>query len=110
MNQWTPLPGRVAIREIDRRSSVVWLPDGNPREQTSHRGVVVAMGGPACTPRNLVEVPPGFVVGDEVFFVFAAPNASGFGGLVESARVGEWGDEKIVWVAMEEVLAVVVTS
>ena len=103
---WTPLPGRVAIREIDRRSSIIYLPDGNPRQQTSHRGIVVAMGQPARTPKGNAEVPPGFSVGAEVQFIFAAPNAGGWGGLVESARQGVWGEQKVVWVAQEEVLAV----
>lgn len=107
---WTPLPGRVAIRMDDRRSSIIIEPpatEASRRKQTSHRGTVVAMGGPARTPKRGTPVPPGFSVGAEVIFVFAAPNASGFGGLVESARADVWEDIPIVWVAQEEVLAVV---
>ena len=67
----------------------------------------MAMGAPARTPAG-AEVPPDFKVGDEVTFVFAAPNSGGWGGLVESARQGVWGEppEKIVWACQEEVIAV----
>ena len=113
MSAWTPLPGRVAVRMLDRVSTIIVDPyadsDTRRRAQTSHRGVVVAMGPPARTPKLNAEVPPGFSVGAEVVFVFGAPNASGAGGLVESAREGEWDGAKITWVAQEEVLAVVTT-
>ena len=95
-----PLPGRVVVHEVDRRSSIIHMVDGNPRDQTSHRGIVVAMGPPARTPRGDAPVPHGFSVGAEVVFVYGE-------GPVESGRQGMWGDRKVLWISQEEILAVI---
>lgn len=106
---WDLLRGRVAIRQDDRVSSIIHDPwadrESRLRQQKSHRGVVVAMGAPAQTPIG-AEGPTDFKVGDKVEFVFGAPNSGGWGGLVESARQGWWGEERVVWCAMEEIIAV----
>jgi co-chaperonin GroES (HSP10) len=107
-----PLRGRVAIRPIvEWRTGLIWHPQQRPDTeraedkslgilaQSSHRGHVLAMGAPAL--RYGHEVPHGFTVGDEVVFVYAT-------GQVESARNSRlFDDEPCVWVAQEEVIAVV---
>jgi co-chaperonin GroES (HSP10) len=106
-----PLRGRVAVRPIvETRTGLIWHPDQRPDTersedkqlgklaQSSHRGIVLAAGAPAI--KYGFEVPLGFSVGDEVVYVFAA------GGTEESRR-SLWGEEACVWVAQEEVIAVV---
>jgi co-chaperonin GroES (HSP10) len=107
-----PLRGRVAIRPIvETRSGLIWYPDQRPDDETaeqksrgslaqsSHRGHVLAFGPPAL--RYGREVEHGFVVGDEVVFVYAS-------GLIEKGRASVWSDDgPCVWVTQEEVIAVV---
>jgi co-chaperonin GroES (HSP10) len=108
-----PLRGRVAIRPIiPLRTGLIWHPDQRPETETaeqkslgklaqsSHRGRVLGFGPPAMQYERH-EVPRGFSVGDEVVFVYGAK------GTGESRR-GVWEDgEPCVWIAQEEVLAVV---
>lgn len=109
------LPGRIAIRPIvPMRTGLVWHPDQRPDTersedrqlgklaQSSHRGRVLGMGTPAVKEfrRSTVEVSPGFDVGDEVFYVFGQRGT-------EESRRGTWSDgEPCVWIAQEEVIAV----
>jgi len=108
-----PLRGRVVVREDRRRTSVIIDPlMGNPREETTHRGVVLAMGAPAYACRHLdalgrcqsltckhPEVPWGFSTGDTVQFHFAG---------TEKGRTVDWTDgEPALWLAQHEIDAVV---
>lgn len=63
------LRARVVIRENISHSSVLWTPDGNPRDRKTHRGVVLGMGPPGLNKWGH-EVPWGFAVGDEVLYHF----------------------------------------
>jgi co-chaperonin GroES (HSP10) len=60
-----PMRGQAVIREVDRRSSILYVPED--KEQRTHRGIVLALGSPAQTPTG-AEVPWDCMVGDEVFF------------------------------------------
>jgi co-chaperonin GroES (HSP10) len=106
-----PLRGRVAIRAlVPPRTGLVWHPEqradterGEQKSrgilaQSSHRGRVLGVGAPAL--RYGHEMPHGFDVGDEVVFVFGAKGA-------EESRQSVWVDgEPCLWIAQEEVLAV----
>ena len=94
----------------------MWHPDQAPdnersgqrssgvRSQSSHRGTVLGMGEPARTAKGDAPIPHGFSVGDEVVFVFALQGT-------EESRRGTWSDgEPCVWIAQEEVIAVVERS
>lgn len=108
------LRGRVAIRPLEPRyHGVLVLPDTaydteratqksrGLRAQSSHRGRVLALGPPARTAKGDAPVPHGFVVGDEVVFVYALSGT-------EQSRTSTWTDgEPVVWIAQEEVIAVV---
>ena len=110
----TPLRGRIAIRKhVPLRTGLVWHPDQAPdnersgqrssgvRSQSSHRGTVLGMGEAARTAKGDAPIPHGFSVGDEVVFVFALQGT-------EESRRGTWSDgEPCVWIAQEEVIAVV---
>lgn len=104
-----PLRGRVAVRPIsDVRNSVLHIPDTYDQAkidrsqgilaQSSHRGVVLCAGAPALQYGH--EVPHGFLAGDEVVYVFGANGT-------EASRRGFFGEERCVWLAQEEVIAVV---
>jgi co-chaperonin GroES (HSP10) len=106
-----PLRGRVAVKPlVETRTGLIWHPDQRPDTersedrqlgklaQSSHRGRVLGAGPPAL--RHGHEVPLGFEVGDEVVFVFASRGT-------EESRRSFYGDEPCVWVAQEEVIAVV---
>ena len=61
--------GQVAVRETPPEpSSILWTPTPNPREVTTHRGVVLALGAPSLI--NGREVAWGFDVGGVVQFHF----------------------------------------
>lgn len=108
------LRGRVAVRPlVERYHGRLVLPDTAAdtlrKEQgssgmlarSSHRGRVLAMGEPARTARGDAPVPAGFEVGDEVVYVFARNGT-------EDSRTSTWRDgEPVVWLAQEEVIAVV---
>ena len=107
-----PLRGRVAIRELlSKQEGRIILPDDyhdrHERDRTSHRGIVLGLGPPART-RAGVEVPPEFLVGDTVLFVFDADNGVQGGGFTEKARAGVWPVDggPCTWVMQEEVIAV----
>jgi hypothetical protein len=106
------LPGRVAIRELDERPTGLivfsdYEADYTRRDQksvgklaqSSHRGRVLDVGPPARMPWG-TPLPLGFGPGDEVVYVFGP-------GMIEEARRGEWMGEPCVWIAQEEVQAVV---
>jgi|HubBroStandDraft_6_1064221.scaffolds.fasta_scaffold1341823_2 co-chaperonin GroES (HSP10) len=112
---WNVLQGRVAVEEIlPTTSGLVHLVDGyhkaHERDRKSHRGRVVAMGGPACT-RSGKPIAPCFAVGDEVLFVLdKLSDHSDYGSWTEKNREGLWppgGETKVLWIAQEEVIAVV---
>lgn len=111
MSEYQPLRGRVFIRatgdhtgtqEALARAGLV-MPGNYELERTQKgqclRGVIVAMGPPARTPKNQVEVEPGFQVGDEVFFL----------GMHKSREI-IWGGEKLRACTQEEVLCVIVKA
>ena len=108
-----PLQGRVCVREIlPKQIGMIHLPDdyhdNNLRNRTAHRGIVLAMGAPACTPGGAV-VTPDFKVGDEVGFVFDSMPASGImgGGSTEKSRTSVWIDGgPCVWLTQEEIQCV----
>jgi co-chaperonin GroES (HSP10) len=62
-----PLRGQVVIREVERRSSVIWTPAPGQRDVRTHRGIVIAMGPPARDKWGN-EIAHGFKGGDEVSF------------------------------------------
>ncbi len=111
MSEIRVMRGQVVIREdLDAAhrqfSHIVTLRsrDGDDakaeqRARTSHRGVVLAMGPPARTKKD-VEVDPGFKVGDEVYFVWSH---------LEKAWTRPWPDDGLdaAWVPQQNVLAVV---
>ena len=77
-----PLPGRVIIREIKERSSIIVDPGRwDERAVTTHRGVVID-ATPFVFP-NGVEAPLDFEVGDTVQFHFEA---------TEKGRTVTWGE------------------
>jgi co-chaperonin GroES (HSP10) len=94
VERFRPLRGRVVVKEHKRPSAGLWTPEGNPRERTSHRGTVLAIG-PAMRTRKGYAVPHGFAVGDEVYFCLE---------YLEKPRA--FPDDVVV-LAQEEVLAVV---
>lgn len=107
------LRGRIAMRELDAmHSDVLVLPDyindwerktsksRGMRAQSSHRGVVLGYGDEALM-YDRHPVPRGFEVGDTVVFVFALRGT-------EESRRGLWVDGRpCLWIAQEEVLAVI---
>jgi len=106
------LRGRVAIREYQpKKIGSILVPDDyydkNEREETSHRGRVLAMGPPARTILG-VEIQPDFWVGDDVLFIFDMPNADNIegSGATEQMRTGIWPEDggPVVYVAQEEVI------
>ncbi len=106
-----PLRGRVALKDLTpTRTGLIWHPDqssdlaraedksyGN-LAGSSHRGLVLGFGPPAL--RHGHEVPRGFVVGDEVVFVYAS-------GMIEKGRRSFFNEEPCIWVTQEEVIAVI---
>ncbi len=108
-----PLRGRVAVRPlVPRRTGSIWHPDTSPdyersdqkalgiKAQSSHRGFVLAVGAPMQTPKLRAEVPLDFTPGDEVVYVFGQRGT-------EESRAGEWNGEPCLWLAQEEIIAVV---
>lgn len=91
----TPMRGRVVVRELKERSSLVIDPGRwNEREVTTHRGVVLAVGAPVRTESG-AEVPHGFKPGDVVRFHFEA---------TEKGRIAPWEDgEPALWMAQREI-------
>jgi len=65
-----PLRGRVVIKEHKQSSSVIHVVGGDPREETTHRGLVLAVGPGVY--RDGVEQPPEYRPGDVVNFHFEA--------------------------------------
>ena len=93
-----PLKGRAVIRERKPSSDVLVLLDGNPREEKSHRGTVLALGDPAECP-NGAPIPWGCEVGDEVVYVWHH---------MEKLTTAPWDDGKPAsWVPHTSILAVV---
>ena len=92
------LRGRVVVRETEQKfSSVILTPNYNPREEKSHRGVVLAVGAGAYTKLG-VEVPIDVRVGDIVNFHFEG---------TEKGRTAPWTDGKnALWLMHREVDAV----
>lgn len=108
-----PLRGRVVIKpKIEDTYGSLVLPSMHRdwqreaerykgrRAQSSHRGTVVAMGAPAKHYPSETEIPPGFAVGDEVFFVWTHN---------EKEFTKPWGDseEEVAWVPQMNVLGVI---
>lgn len=109
------LRGRVILEPIDDvQSDTIIIPDTFDQDgrrkgrYDGHRGRVVAMGAPALTQRVYyegswhggIEVAPDFKVGDEVVYVRATTHHKTTG----------WGDyegRKAVYVAQEEIIAVI---
>jgi co-chaperonin GroES (HSP10) len=60
-----PRRGFVVVREM-RESSLLWRPDQDPHDVTTHRGRVLAIGAPSLVGEH--EVPWGFDVGATVQF------------------------------------------
>lgn len=87
------------VRELERKfSSTILTPIYNPRDETTHRGVVLGVGPGAFTKLG-VEVPCEAKVGDVVQFHFEA---------TEKGRTAPWTDgEPAVWLAHREVDAVI---
>lgn len=95
-----PMRGQVVLRDVKPAlSSVVWAPDGNPRQVKTHRGKVLALGAPPRTKAG-VDVPWSFAVGDEVVYHFAHH---------ERSFTVSWPEdgEPAIWVPAECVDAVV---
>lgn len=111
--RFTPLQGRICVREFkpDVSDGGIIIPldyyRAHERETTSHRGTVLAMGRPACTPSG-VPVVPEFQVGDTVHFVFSAGNGVEGGGATEKSRSSFWIEDGLpcVWLVQEEIIAV----
>jgi co-chaperonin GroES (HSP10) len=104
-----PLRGRIVVRPIvESRTGSIWHPDHAPDNErnaqrsrglnarSSHRGVVLAAGPPAQ--RHGHDVEHGLKPGDTIVFVYAH-NERFSGGC-------EWDGEPCIYVAQEEVLAV----
>lgn len=104
-----PLHGRVCVRELlPKKLGYIHLPDdyhdNNVRNTSSHKGLVLAMGPPACT-KTGVPIPADFKVGDTVLFVFGMDGA-------EKSRVGIFPDDGLpcVWITQEEVIGIYETE
>ena len=95
----TPLRGRVVIREIKARSSIILDPGVfDPRAQTTHRGQVIAVGPPVLTLKG-AEIPLDFKAGDVVQFHFEG---------TEKGRTVTWdGHEGVLVMAQREIDAVI---
>jgi hypothetical protein len=108
-----PLRGRVVIRPIiETQIGSLHLPQmhrdwqreadryAGKKAQSSHRGIVVAMGDPVTHHPSGVDIPPGFEVGDEVFYVWSHN---------EKEFTKPWGDGsfEVAWVPQMNVLGVV---
>jgi co-chaperonin GroES (HSP10) len=98
-----PMRGQVVVREIKEKASI-WTPDPNPRQVRTHRGVVLALGPRATTPKTYdgdswgggSDVPYGFDVGDVVQYHFHNHN--------QAAYTMAWEDgEPATWMPQESV-------
>jgi co-chaperonin GroES (HSP10) len=92
-----PMRGRVVIREHKQASTVIHIVGGDPREEKTHRGTVIAVGPPVLHESG-VEVPLLFGVGDVVQFHFEA---------TEKGRTTSWnGEDGVCVLAQREIDAV----
>lgn len=89
------LRGRVVVREDKRRSSIIIDPmPGDPREETTHRGVVLAVGAGAPS-KGGIDCPLDVKPGDVVQFHFEG---------TERGRLATWDDgQPAIWLAHREI-------
>jgi co-chaperonin GroES (HSP10) len=81
---WLPLRGRVVLREIKSLSSIILhVVESDPYKETTHRGVVLALGSPPWSNDGTREIPWQFEVGDTVGFHFVG---------TEKGRTNKWID------------------
>ena len=94
---WRPMRGQVVVREVYEHHSI-WTPTpSNPRDVTSHRGIVLALGPPSIV--GGVEIPHGFKVGDTVLYHWEHN---------EKGSTAAWGDvPDAKWLMQREIDAVV---
>lgn len=97
------LRGRVVIREITGRSTVLWTPAPGLRDVRTHVGRVLAMGPAALSASraDAREVEPGFVVGDVVQYHFTH---------LEELATNFWDGKRAHWIPQENVDAVIIDS